>query len=152
MKSLRNEKDKLEILNRLRQVSHSSQRQWGRMSPHQMICHLSDSFRMVMGERAATPTGNFLHRTVLKWIALKAPIPWPKGFKTRPEADQEIGGTKPVDFDQDMKELEKLFERFTQSSKVFEGYKHPIFGKMSEQEWLRWGYLHMDHHLRQFGV
>jgi hypothetical protein len=29
---------------------------------------------------------------------------------------------------------------------------HPIFGAMSERAWLRWGYLHMDHHLRQFGV
>ncbi len=28
---------------------------------------------------------------------------------------------------------------------------HPFFGAMSRQEWLRWGYLHADHHLRQFG-
>jgi hypothetical protein len=28
---------------------------------------------------------------------------------------------------------------------------HPIFGPMSEAAWLRWGYLHADHHLRQFG-
>ena len=29
---------------------------------------------------------------------------------------------------------------------------HPFFGAMSSSAWLRWGYLHMDHHLRQFGV
>jgi hypothetical protein len=29
---------------------------------------------------------------------------------------------------------------------------HPIFGKMSETDWMRWAYLHVDHHLRQFGL
>jgi len=29
---------------------------------------------------------------------------------------------------------------------------HPIFGRMSLWEWQRWGYLHTDHHLRQFGL
>jgi hypothetical protein len=29
---------------------------------------------------------------------------------------------------------------------------HPIFGALSARDWLRWGYLHADHHLRQFGV
>jgi hypothetical protein len=28
--------------------------------------------------------------------------------------------------------------------------KHAIFGAMSRREWLRWGWLHADHHLRQF--
>ncbi len=29
---------------------------------------------------------------------------------------------------------------------------HPVFGELSEWEWMRWGYLHADHHLRQFGT
>jgi hypothetical protein len=29
---------------------------------------------------------------------------------------------------------------------------HPIFGKLSQGDWLTWGYRHVDHHLRQFGV
>jgi Protein of unknown function (DUF1569) len=28
---------------------------------------------------------------------------------------------------------------------------HPIFGPMTAKDWMRWGYLHADHHLRQFG-
>jgi hypothetical protein len=28
---------------------------------------------------------------------------------------------------------------------------HPMFGAMTTLEWMRWGYLHTDHHLRQFG-
>jgi len=29
---------------------------------------------------------------------------------------------------------------------------HPVFGPFSTMEWRRFVYLHMDHHLRQFGV
>jgi hypothetical protein len=28
---------------------------------------------------------------------------------------------------------------------------HPMFGGMTAKDWMRWGYLHADHHLRQFG-
>ena len=28
---------------------------------------------------------------------------------------------------------------------------HAMFGTMSPEDWMRWGYLHTDHHLRQFG-
>ena len=28
---------------------------------------------------------------------------------------------------------------------------HPMFGPMTAADWMRWGYLHADHHLRQFG-
>jgi hypothetical protein len=51
-----------------------------------------------------------------------------------------------------VQELETLLARFTAAERDFRWQRHPIFGVMTEQEWLRWGYLHMDHHLRQFGL
>jgi hypothetical protein len=152
MKSLSNRQDKQEVLDRLHQLKSESPRQWGRMTPHQMICHLSDAFRSAMNEKAIILEGNPLYQTVVKWIALQVPIPWPKGVKTRPEMDQEIGGTKPVDFERDKQELEMLVERFTAKERDFEWHAHSLFGRMTEKEWYRWGYLHLDHHLRQFGA
>ena len=29
--------------------------------------------------------------------------------------------------------------------------RHAIFGAMTASDWMRWGFLHADHHLRQFG-
>jgi len=138
------------LLHRLRYVHTGSPRQWGRMSSHQMICHLNDSFRVAMGKRAASSNSNVLHRTLVKWIALRTPLTWPKGVKTMPEVDQEIGGTRPVAFEQDIGELEALIEEFTSRGVKLQRQRHPIFGKMTDEDWLRWGYLHMDHHLRQF--
>lgn len=152
MKSFLNPADKKEIFERLSQVRPDSQRRWGRMTPHQMICHLSDSFRLPLGERSAGSVENLFSRTVMKWIALRAPLPWPRGIKTMPEMDQEIGGTSPEEFERDRQELEKLIERFAEGQKSGEFTPHPFFGRMSDSDWLRWGYLHCDHHFRQFGV
>jgi hypothetical protein len=66
--------------------------------------------------------------------------------------DQEAGGTEPGDFAADLKQLEALVEIVTKPASGYRWPAHPIFGTMSEAAWLRWAYLHMDHHLRQFGL
>ena len=152
MKSLLNSNDKRTVIERLRQVTPDSRRRWGKMSAHQMLCHLSDSFLAVMGEKEISPATGPLQRTLVKWIALYAPLPWPKGVETRPEVDQEIGGTRPAEFDRDRQQLEKLIDRFSRRPRDFAWRPHPIFSLMSERDWMRWGYLHLDHHLRQFGA
>jgi hypothetical protein len=152
MKTLARERDRAEILRRLRSVRPESARRWGRMSAHQMICHLGDSFRMAMGQKAVRSATSPFKRTVIKWIALYAPLPWPGGIPTTPEIDQEVGGTKPGDFAADVAEVEALLEQITAHARSFGWQAHPTFGPMSDPAWLRWGYIHTDHHLRQFGA
>ena len=152
MKTLQNSRDKQQIISRLGAVRPTSSRLWGKMSAHQMVCHLSDGFRMYMGLKPANPARLPYPRSVLKWVALWAPLPWPKGFKTVREVDQQAGGTPPEEFDKDMRELQNLVNRFTQQPRDFQWQPHPQFGHMSDREWMRLAYLHMDHHLRQFSV
>ncbi len=149
-KTLGNPADKAEIFSRIEQLKPDSPRQWGKMTAHQAICHLNDSFLCRFGERSSTDNSNFFSRTVMKWFALEVPVPWPHGVKTMPENDQLIGGTPPVEFERDRVQLKALIERFCQS--LDNSSPHPLFGQMTEAEWMRWGYLHCDHHLRQFGV
>jgi len=152
MKTLARHCDKAEILQRLKAVRPESARRWGRMSAHQMVCHLSDSFLAVTGQKPVSHAAGPLQRTLVKWIALYSPLPWPAGIRTRPEIDQELGGTTPADFAADVAQLEALLEHITTVTRTFEWQPHPIFGRLSERAWLRWAYLHMDHHLRQFGA
>ncbi|HEX3281665.1 MAG TPA: DUF1569 domain-containing protein [Pyrinomonadaceae bacterium] len=152
MKTLKNNLDRDELRNRLLQLTSESPRRWGKMSAHQMVCHLTDSFKAGTGDKAVSSTGNVLHRSVLKWLALYAPLPWPHGVPTRPEMNQDIGGTKPVEFEKDRAELIELIERFSRPQRDFAWHPHPLFGLMADRDWFRWGYLHVDHHLRQFGV
>ena len=152
MKTLTNPIDKLELLRRLRGIGPSSHRRWGKMTAPEMICHLSDALRVGLGERQAKPAWNWFSRSLMKWAALSLPITWPRGVKTVPECEAGVGGTSPAEVESDLSELRELLDRFTRQPRSFELQLHPIFGPLTEKEWMRWGYLHIDHHLRQFGA
>jgi uncharacterized protein DUF1569 len=151
MKTLARPGDFDDVLRRLRTVRPDGMARWGRMSAHQMICHLGDALRVATGQKTVSAATGPMQRTVIKWIALYLPAPWPAGVPTRPEIDQYVGGTKPQDFARDVAEVESLLRVMTQAHHD-PCPMHPIFGPMSRTAWLRWGYLHADHHLRQFGA
>ncbi|HLJ88367.1 MAG TPA: DUF1569 domain-containing protein [Candidatus Angelobacter sp.] len=152
MKTLGHSEDAEEILRRLSALSPSSKRRWGKMSVQQMVCHLTDGFLLYMGEKTAQPAATLLPGKLLKWGALWTPLPWPHGFKTVPELDQETGGTSPDNFETDVARLQQCVRRFTDNHKDFAWPSaHPHFGSMSEADWQRLAYLHADHHFRQFG-
>lgn len=69
-----------------------------------------------------------------------------------PEVQQGVGGTSPGIFDQDKSCLLALTTEFRQSADQLDRKPHPIFGPLSTLEWMRWAFLHSDHHLRQFGL
>jgi hypothetical protein len=150
MKSFLDLRCKHEILFRLSHISPGGPRRWGRMDAHRMVCHLSDAFRGAMGERPVE-TWRFSIWRAVRYVALYVPVRWPHGIPTPVEIDQQYGGTPPAQFDADMRELLGCIHRFTARPRSFAFQPHPMFGTLSEYEWMRWGYLHTDHHLRQFG-
>ena len=139
-----------ELMGRIERLQPTSARQWGVMTPHEMLCHLADSFSAVLGDRRASSTETWVSRTLVKWIALHTSLPWPHGVPTRPEVDPKRDGTKPVEFERDRKTVVDLIRRFVRPDTRCG--RHPGFGAMTRDEWLLWGYGHVDHHLRQFGL
>lgn len=150
MKSLAEAAVLSEIRQRIGRLTPDSTRRWGRMSVGQAVCHLADGCRMALGEVPAgtPPRGG----AVRKLLALHLPVRWPRGIPTTREIDQVDGnGTRPATFDADVASLMALIDRCVTSTDL-DGRMHPVFGRMTRAEWLRWGYLHLDHHLRQFGA
>jgi hypothetical protein len=144
------------ILARLKTVRTDSPRQWGRMTPHQMIRHLHEAFLSVMGGDGDGPVVMAkvrLPRGMMRWMALDLQRPWPKDLKTMPPIDQVLKGAPPLaaEFPADVGALEALVTRVSSAPRDFKWRAHPFFGEMSDAQWMRWGYLHMDHHFRQFG-
>ena len=151
MKSILNEAHRKELMSRIGRVRPDTSRQWGRMSPHGMICHLTDSFVGVLGDREIADVSTLAGRTIMRFVAVSTPIPWPKGVPTTREADQERDGTPPGDFQADVERLLRVTEDFV--ARLDPGtMRHPLFGRMSAGEWGRWAYRHVDHHARQFGL
>jgi hypothetical protein len=135
---------------RLKELSPEDRARWGLMTVDQMVCHLDDSYKVALGEKKASQATGLLQRTLLKRLALQAPMQWPKGVRTRPEIEQGKGGSVPIDFRQDLASLLSTLSRFCDELPR-PCVPHPIFGEMTAHNWMRWGYLHADHHLRQFG-
>src|SRR5438270_7374587 len=111
MTTLQNSTGLGDVLARLDRIEPGARARWGRMSAHQMLCHLSDSYRFALGERSASPATGPFQRTVMKWVALYLPIRWPKGIPTRPEMEQGRGGTPPAEFASDKSELVVILRR-----------------------------------------
>lgn len=141
------------ILERIGRLRPDMIPQWGRMSCAQMICHLMDSYQVITGDRPVSSASNWLTRTLIKNLALWAPMEWPKGYATRPEIDQSLGnGTRAAHFDEDRARLCQLIKQVAGRPAGWSWAPHPGFGPLTTREVMRWGYLHADHHLRQFGV
>ena len=156
MKTLTRLADRKEIEARLQTFSASDKARWGKMSVQEAVCHLEDAFKLGLRERTteAKPrlpgfAGN-LPAPVLKMISLRAPMKWPQGVPTVPEAVVGKGGTLPSVFERDLESLIATMNRFCDALPQ-PCAQHAFFGEMSAADWMRWGYLHCDHHLRQFG-
>jgi Protein of unknown function (DUF1569) len=152
MKSFDQPEVQAEVYARLEKLSPSSERQWGKMTAHQAIMHLTDSLHAVTGGRGMDlPPLPPLMQAVQRWGALSLPIPWPRGIKTAPVNDQELQGSKPTNFARDKAVLLEMSNRVA-AGQVKWITAHPMLGRMTERQWQRWAYLHFDHHLRQFGL
>lgn len=153
LKTLASDADKAEIVRRLGALRPDSPRRWGRMSAHQMVCHLSDGYRMLTDRRVEMLVPSSVPRGLIKVFALYVPLKWPTGLPTTRELDQCGAGTTPGDFAVDVAGLVRLVDEITACRQLDAAAQlHPLFGPMSASAWMRWAYLHADHHLRQFGV
>ena len=149
MHTIANEADAASLRQRMLAVRESDVPQWGVMNATEMVCHLRGAFRVAMGEIATEPVEVPLPRSVIKAIALWAPTPWAKNFETVPVLKRGTPAMQGADFAQDRDDALREMERFRRPDQ--RRVDHAFFGPMSEADWMRWGYLHTDHHLRQFG-
>ena len=71
MRTLARDRDRADVLQRVRTVRPDSVRRWGRMSAPQMICHLTDAFRMLVDRKPVSLASGLPQRTAFKWVAVR---------------------------------------------------------------------------------
>lgn len=134
---------------RLKQLTPTRPRVWGTMSPHQMAAHIADAAEAVLGRHTfATPPRR--PSLVMKWVALYLPVPWPRGIRSG--ADPASRSLPPDTFATDRVRALTALAELSAAPAARLAARHPIFGPMARRDWLRWAFLHTDHHLRQFGL
>ena len=153
MKNISNPPDLAGLVRRVEQLRPDAERQWGSMTPGEMLCHLGDATDGVLGRRVppgAVPTNRA--PLPVKWLMLYSPIPFPKGIETRPGVNPKKDGTRPGDFAADRARMVASLQALAIATPGSVSTTHFRFGTMSLRAWHHWAYKHTDHHLRQFGL
>lgn len=149
MNNLFNQLDVSEILGRIEKLTESSQRQWGKMNPSQMLAHCNVSMETTMGQ-------NFI-----KWLfigriigtLMKPKVLSEKPFGRNSPTDKSYIFTDNRNFDDEKLKLKQLLNKFYEGGpSKCTTYPHPFFGKFTPEQWAVFQWKHLDHHLRQFGV
>lgn len=148
MKSVFNEKDNQELIDRINRLTPETQPVWGKMSVAQMLGHCQRAVEVGTGllELRRTAIGFIFGRMALKQLMnkpLSKNIPTDRSFIIPPSVEFEA-------------EREKLIEAYKALAEHGSGHithkKHPFFGTMTTEEWDTLLWKHLDHHLQQFGV
>ncbi len=148
MRSLFDPAAKSEILRRLSDLSPDAPRQWGKMTTAQMLAHCAVALESGTGDkpRPQKLIGKIFGPFVRK--GLLGDKPFSKGSPTDPTfvvRDER-------DFTGERDRLVGIVERFCELGREHAGNQmHAFFGRMTGDEWGRFMYKHIDHHLRQFG-
>ncbi len=148
MKSLASAEVLSETRRRLLSVAADDRALWGQMTAPQMVRHVGCAYEIALGDREVAPVKG-LPPALMKWGALRSGLRWPKGVPTTPELRRAIEEESNAAFEESVEFAIAKMEVVASATRLTQ--RHPIFGPMSAGDWLRWGYLHADHHLRQFG-
>lgn len=138
---------KQEIITRINKLTPESQRQWGKMNVAQMLAHLQIPMGVALGTH--TVKGNWLMKLILPLFKkrLYDETPWKQGLPT--DKSFVMTGTE-KDFEKEKAALLQLINQFSETAII--GEKHPVFGKLTKENWSKATWKHVDHHLKQFGV
>lgn len=135
-----------EIERRIEAIRPDTVPLWGRMNAAQMFAHCAEIQEVWLGKKLeGTPV----------WIRLLGPLakgallkdrPYRKNSPTHPQYRME----GEHDFEAEKRRL--LGAVRTYAAHPATEFRHPIFGRFTQQESGWATYRHLDHHLSQFGV
>ncbi|MBX3178803.1 MAG: DUF1569 domain-containing protein [Candidatus Hydrogenedentes bacterium] len=140
-----------EFVARIGRIQDGSQRQWGTLSPERMLRHLRHMFEVSLGDRPAekvfVPAPGFL----LWYLFFEWFTNWPRGrIKAPPGLFPEPEGGLDAEREACLAALRRFVAALEERPGAT-GYS-PLLGHIPLRKWARVHGVHLDHHLRQFGV
>lgn len=150
MKNIFEIKTTEEVINRINQLSSSSNNLWGKMNVSQMLAHCNVTYEMIYTDKYPKP--NSFKRFMMKLFVKKIVVgdkPYPKNGRTAPE----FVITEKREFDIEKSRLIEYIEKTQKlGEKHFRNKSSHSFGNLTKNEWNTMFYKHLNHHLSQFGV
>lgn len=148
MKNLLNSTDRSELIERLKKLHPDSQRNWGKLTIHELFPHLNAPLMVALGDSEVPHEKSVFYDSpfgrAIVWF-----LPWPKGAPTAKQFLPGTGLPSPTSIESDRKVLLTSLARFAEA----DGFQaSPVFGNLSKKAWGRLMWRHIDHHLKQFSA
>ena len=140
--------DRVAIETRLALLRPDAARQWGRMSAAQMLAHCAAALEAPLGERRERQCllGRVMTPFIRSAVFGQAPL------RRNTPTDAPCVITDQREFVEEQRRLMEKVRRFCdRGPSAADQQVHSFFGSLTGQEWWRFVYKHLDHHLRQFG-
>lgn len=137
------------MITRINKLNPDSKALWGKMKVDQMLSHCIALIDLAIGNSEIKV--NFMIRIFGR--LLKKKIVNSNEFKKNSLTAPSFIRKKDYDFEKTKSDLINKFSSFSKlKHQAIKNTKHPIFGKMGYEEWDKLQWMHLDHHLKQFGV
>lgn len=138
---------KQEIEARINKLTSQSLPKWGKMNVAQMLAHLQEPMAIALDGKSVKV--NWLMKMIFPLFKSKLwdDQPYKQNLPTSPSFIT-YGSEK--DFEKEKQGLLIMVSRFSEANILSD--RHPVFGKLTKENWSKATWKHIDHHLQQFGV
>lgn len=137
------------LLTRLVSLQSTHKAKWGTMQVTEMLYHCNRAnFSILKGSLSFSTTG--FYAWAMKKIFLNLSPRLPKYVKGPKKLDPKNHTVSLDRFEHEKAVFKSTLPQFLEWTT--NGMVHPYLGPMSEKEWKRFVWMHMDHHFRQFGI
>ncbi|WP_348798535.1 DUF1569 domain-containing protein [Flavobacterium adhaerens] len=147
MGSIYSKTDNNSIITRINLLKPDSKALWGKMTVDQMCKHCNEAIIVAFGENEIKVP--FFFKLIGKLLKNKI---LNSEFKPNSPTAKELIYTGQYDFEDVKNELIKNFSRFSEGQHVITLMDHPLWGKMTYEDWNKLMWNHINHHLKQFNV
>ena len=131
---------------RLDTLQPTAVRQWGTMTPDQMLKHLNIALSVCRGQTTFAPMKMPIPGPIFRFFAANFPLP--KDAPTHPD----FRVRERCDFAAEKARCLTLIEEFARKPIDSAWPESPLFGRVTGKFNSRVQAKHLDHHLRQFGA
>jgi hypothetical protein len=150
MKTIFDNSERDQLINRIKSVNKNNTAQWGKMNLSQMLMHCTNWDEWILGKNQPVYKQAFIGFIFGK-MALKNMIKDDSPIrKNVPTSSQFKIKETEVDLESEKRKWVSLIESYEHYSNP--DFIHDFFGKMTKEQIGILAYKHSDHHLRQFGA
>jgi hypothetical protein len=136
---------------RVQALRSDSPRKFGKMPIEQMLKHLRNAHEVALGEKSMPDESKPIIRDILYFVIARLLTTWPGG---RIKAPDYWSPPADFDFEGERKGLLGAMTRFVDSLEKSpdKATVHPMLGPLTQRKWSQLNGVHINHHMRQFGV